>query len=101
MKCKHYAIKVVCKQVLDQDGFSLMEEGEVVFLVEDEYGHSTCSESWLHYSTLLTYETYEQADGVARRLTKHLNPWYVEAKSYEIVEVKPIYETKIVGWEIK
>lgn len=94
-----FAIEVTCKEMLGKEGYRLVEDGDVVILVEDEFGLSTCREEFLEYRTPLTYDTVEEAEKAAKTVVKMLNPWYIKAKSYKVVSVEPVYETKIVGWK--
>lgn len=96
-----YAIKIVCKEVLDHYEWPIVRDGEVMWIVVDEYGvYDTCTDygdGCIPLDVLL-FDTEEEAKAF---LVPKDKLWYIKPKSYEIVEVKPIYETKIVGWEIK
>lgn len=94
-----YAIKIVCKEVKSSDGYLLTREGSTVYLVEDEWGITTRSVIFGAGANLLIWDTAEEADKAAKKLTKKLNPWYIKAKSYEIMEVNPVYN--VIGYELK
>ena len=94
-----YAIKVVCKRVKSSSGRIIIHEDAVVYLVDGEWGTTTSSSFVVAGTDLLVWDTFEEADKVAKKLTKKLHPWYIKAKSYEIVEVQPVY--KVIGYELK
>lgn len=94
-----YAIKIVCKKVKSSSGGIIIPEDAVVYLVDGEWGTTTYSSFVVAGTDLLVWDTFEEADKAARKLTKKLHPWYIKAKSYEVVEVQPVY--KVVGYELK
>lgn len=94
-----YAIKVVCKEVLDFYDFPIVSEDEVVWLTEDEYGEL---DHYKDYGSVpeevMVFNSTEEADSFMK---SNDLLWYTKPKSYEIVQVEPVYEKKIVGWDIK
>lgn len=94
-----YAIKVICKEMRSKDGGIITREGDVVYLLDSEWGTTTYSSFVVSGTDLFVWDTFEEADKAAKKLTKNLHPWYIKAKSYEIVEVEPVY--KVVGYKLK
>lgn len=95
-----FIVKVVCKEVLDADGCVFRKEDEEEYLCEDEWGVTAMS-GWYNVppSCVLTFGTREEALSFAEKWESH--QWYIKPKSYEVLEVEPVYETKIVGWVFK
>ena len=98
-----YSIKIVCEQVLDHDGWPIVRDGEVVWLVVDEWGeyyHCTDYGDGDIHPDAVVFDTEEEAKAEALLVSKDML-WYIKPKSYEVVCVEPVYETKIVGWKVK
>lgn len=94
-----YAIKIVCKEVKGQSGSTIVYEGNIVYVGMVSEGITTYHSIVVAGTDLLVWDTFEEADKAAKKLTKKLHPWYIKAKSYEIVKVQPVY--KVVGYELK
>lgn len=93
-----FALRIVCEEVRGKDNRVITCDGDVVFLVDSEWGHTTSHEEWVG-DRLITFDTAEAAHKCANKLKPH--PWYIRPKSYEVVCVEPVYETKMVGWKVK
>lgn len=108
---KKYAIIVTCAEVRGESGAVIVSEGSKRALVNGEWvrgGTSHIFEGVLP-SDVHTFDSREEAEAFARDLDSPeskantrwwmtWHPWYVEAKSWEVVELEPIMETKQIGW---
>ena len=98
MKDKQYALIVVCKKFLDADDYELQMEDSEEWVVEDMYGYDT-THSVLHSVpyNLTIFSSLEDIEEFKQEWVPH--PWWIVPKEWKVVEVEPVYETKIVGWK--
>ena len=97
MQGKQYALIVVCKQFLDSDDYELQMEDSEEWIVDDMYGCAT-THSVLHSipTDLTTFSSLEEIEEFKKEWVPH--PWWIVPKEWKVVEVEPVYESKIVGW---
>lgn len=97
-----FALRIVCEEVLDRyEEWPIVRDGEVVWLIVDEYGdydHYTYYGNGSMPPDVLVFDTEDEAKEF---LVSKDMLWYIKPKSYEFVCVEPVYETKIVGWKVK
>jgi hypothetical protein len=92
-----YAIKVTCKEAVAENGTVHVEEGEVAWVVRDEWGWSS-STFPLHSlgSRLVTFKRKDEAEKEAREWRGH--PWYYTPLKVEAVQVRPKYKKVLNHW---
>lgn len=106
-----YAIVVTCAEVRGESGAVIVSEGTKRVLVNGEWvrGEVRPIFDGRLPSDARTFDSREEAEAFARDLDSPeskantrwwmtWHPWYVQPKSWEVVELKPIMETKQIGW---
>lgn len=111
-----FAIIVTCKEVKGESGGTLIHDGAKVVVINESEGwvSHTCRSLWAGETIpkdAKTFPTREKAEAFARYLDsdeakndtswwKTWHPWYVQPKSWEVVELKPVTRTEVVGFKI-
>jgi hypothetical protein len=91
-----YAVIITSKEVLVDEDYVITQAGERFWIVEED------SWAWARGSQdpapkdLWTFETQDDAHRFMAEEVFY--PWWVQANTYEVVEVEPIYEPKVIGW---
>lgn len=98
MENRQYALIAVCKQFLDADDYELQMEDSEEWIVYYMYGYTT-THSVLHSvpEGVATFSSLEEIEEFKKKWVPH--PWWIVPKEWKVVEVEPVYETKIVGWK--
>ena len=97
-----FAIIVTGKEARAFDDTVMSPEGERYWVEMEESGWVVATSSRVRQypkasAKLKTFDTREKAEEFAKSWTGH--PWWCIPKSYEIVEVEPLYEW-ITGFKV-
>ena len=99
-----YAVIIQTEKYVDDDLDIYLEEGREYLLVESNYGTmaEACylfpSPSPLYSGAYVFNSPQEAAQFM---FAWEPFPWYIKPKSYRLVELEPVYETRIVDWKEK
>lgn len=113
----NFIIIATCKEVRADSGAIVTDEGLKVVVINDDEGwvsHTTRS-LWVGETipkSAKTFPTREEAEAFAKFLDsdeakndrswwKTWHPWYVQPKSWEVVEVAPKTQEVVIGWKLK
>jgi hypothetical protein len=108
-----FAIIATCKEIRGESGTAIVSDGERRVLITGEWGDTT-SVLWLDRTLpreTRQFATREEAEKHGHYLDsdeakndrswwKTWHPWYVEPKSWEVVELKAVTRTETIGWAV-
>jgi len=97
-----FVIKYKAREAVSNDGQLLTPEGKEYWVVGDDWG-PTSSSVMFHQGEVpddvIKFKTKERAERFMTTWDGH--PWYHKVRSYEILEIEPVYAPLFKGWSVK